>query len=582
MTSTPQPAPFSQRDTPSGTVIGCREDTPSGRAVHAWRGLRYAAAPVGPLRWRAPQPAPRWSGRLDALAPGHFAPQVAGRLAPVPPALHGQVIGEEDCLWLNVFAPAEAGPDARKPVMVWIHGGGNAVGTAASFDVARNLAAEDDVIVVTVNYRLGVLGWFAHPALQQAPDLTDDDRSGNFGLLDLVAALRWVQAHIAAFGGDPGCVTVFGESAGGQQVLMLLASPRAQGLFHRAIAQSPVCESFSREEAVGGVDSPLDSHRCGSDVVVRRLLARAGLDVPPADLGAWLRSLSPAQLLAAYQPGSEGIYLSPRPVRDGVVLPLSPLPELFMQGRWHRMPVLLGSNRDEYRTFLAGKPEHCKLLGGKLPLLKDRKAYVAESGLLSRAWRAHHVDRPADAMLAGGHGEVWSYRFDWDEAPAIPFIRPDLLLGAAHAMEMPFVFRDETGEFDLFQVNTPFNRRGRVALCRAMGQAWTSFARDGRPTLPSGMAWPARTLDGVESLVLDTDAGGGLRMASARESLSTIQQELEQPSPLSPLQRLRSFARVFLWSPLFAGVLGAPHYEQLRRRLGRSEAAEAFRPSMEI
>ena len=149
------------------------------------------------------------------------------------------------------------------------------------------------------------------------------------------------------------------------------------------------------------------------------------------------------------------------------------------------MPVLLDSNRDEYRTFLASKPEHCRVLGGKLPVLCDRKAYLAESGLLSRAWRAHHVDRPADAMLTGGHADVWSYRFDWDEAPTLPFIRPDLLLGAAHVMEMPFVFRDEAGEFDVFQVNTPFNRAGRVQLCRVMGAAWAAFARTGKPHRPT-------------------------------------------------------------------------------------------------
>ncbi|PTT78248.1 carboxylesterase, partial [Pelomonas sp. HMWF004] len=212
---------------------------------------------------------------------------------------------------------------------------------------------------VTVNYRLGVLGWFAHPALRQAPGLSDEDRSGNFALLDLIAALHWVQDNIAQFGGDPGCVTVFGESAGGQQVLLLLASPLAKGLFHRAIAQSPVCESFSLDEAVHGQSSPLQSLRCGGLEVERRLLARAGLEVAPADRAGWLRSLSPAELLAAHVPGSEGIYLAPRAVRDGVVLPLEPLTDVFSQGRWNRMPVLMGSNRDEYRTFLAGKPEHC-------------------------------------------------------------------------------------------------------------------------------------------------------------------------------------------------------------------------------
>jgi para-nitrobenzyl esterase len=222
------------------------------------------------------------------------------------------------------------------------------------------------------------------------------------------------------------------------------------------------------------------------------------------------------------------------------------------------------------------------MIGGKIPVLKDRAAYRYESGMMSRAWRAHHIDRPADAMLQGGHEQLWTYRFDWDEAPAIPFIRPDILLGAAHAMEIAFVFRDEAGEFDIFHVNTPFNRAGRRAVCDAMGSAWTAFARHGRPELPGGMAWPARRLQGPDSLLIDTPRDGGLRMATLRESLATLQAELEQASGVAPLQRLRCFARLFLWTPLIAGVADAAAYERLRSRLGRSEPAEAFRPVMEI
>ncbi|MCX2863357.1 carboxylesterase family protein [Paucibacter sp. PLA-PC-4] len=585
-----KPAPTAHPDTrrPVGgsQFLGSVETN----GCHAWRGIRYAAPPVGPLRWRAPQPLLSWPGIVEALQHGPVAPQYAGKLAPVPAALHGQLVGEEDCLSLNVFAPACSPVQVprgheRRPVMVWIHGGGNAVGGSAGYDVAGNLAAQDDVIVVTVNYRLGVLGWFAHPDLQAEPGLSDDERSGNFALLDLIAALRWVRDHIEAFGGDPGCVTVFGESAGGQNVLLLLASPLAAGLFHRAIAQSPVCESFSMDEAQHGLDSPLESRRSGALVIGRRLLNAAGRqDLPPARMAEWLRMLSPAELLAAQIPGSEGIYLGPRPVRDGTVLPLTPLPELFAKGQWNRVPVLIGSNRDEYRTFLAGKPEHCRLLAGKLPILRERTAYLVESGLLSRAWRAHHVDRPADAMLRSGHTEVWSYRFDWDEAPALPFIRPDLLLGAAHAMEMPFVFRDEAGEFDLFQVNTPFNRAGRLQLCRAMGTAWVTFARQGEPRLPDGTAWLRRGPQGEESLVFDTARDGGLRMAAMRESLERIKRELLEdelarlPAPL----RLRAFARVFLWSPLFVGHATEVEYEVLRQQLGLNDPASAHRPQMEI
>lgn len=556
--------PATLRRIAGGQVVGTRE--PDG--TFAWRGIRYAVSPVRELRWRAPQPVAPWQGTLHALAHGAMAPQVGGLLAPVPRARFGQVVGHEDCLWLNVFAPRDAD---RRPVMVWLHGGGNAVGTAATYDVVRNLAAEDGVVVVTVNHRLGVLGWFTHPDLQAEEGATPEEQSGNFALLDLVAALRWVQANITAFGGDPGQVTIFGESAGGQNVLLLLASPLARGLFHRAIAQSPVAESFALADAMQGADSPIASRRAGALPVAQRLGA------PARGAATFLRGLTPAQLIGAYTPGSAGIYLSPRPARDGVTLPRAPLDEVFASGTWNRVPVILGSNRDELRTFLVDKPEHARLLFGALPLLKDRAAYRVESGFQSRAWRVLHVDAIADAMLAGGHADVWTYRFDWDEAPRIPWLRPDLALGAAHAMEMAFVFRDRAGAFDLFKVNTPFNRRGRLELVQAMGDAWTAFARRGTP----GEAWSRRGLQGPDSLVFDTRADGGVRMAALRGSIAALKRELRD-APLPADLRCRLYARLFLWSPLFAGHGSEAEYRDWAAALGHGMAAEAHRPQVEV
>jgi para-nitrobenzyl esterase len=591
------PHPDTRRRAAGGELIGSQE----ADGTHAWRGIRYAQPPSGALRWRAPQPVPAWSGVFQALNQGPMAPQYAGLLAPVAAKLHGRIVGDEDCLWLNVFAPA-CGPAAvpagsqRRPVMVWIHGGGNAVGTAASYDVARNYAARDGMVVVTVNYRLGVLGWFCHPALHEADSATAEERSGNFGTLDLIAALRWVRDNIAAFGGDPGCVTIFGESAGGQNVLTLLASPLAARLFHRAIAQSPTAETFSIEEATERNRSPLESRRTSSREVVARLWATAGRaadadaadqalrSVPASQLAQWLRTLPPEQLLRVLKPGSVGIHLSPRPMRDGVVLPREPLPEVFRRGKWNRVPVILGSNRDEYRTFLADKPEHVRLLFGKLPLLRDRAQYVVESGFQSQAWRTLHVEEPADAMLAGGHREVWTYRFDWDEAPAVPFVRPDILLGAAHGMEMAFAFRDTAGELDIFGVNAPFNRAGRLAVAQAMGDAWTSFARAGAPALPVGAPWARRTQGGApDTLLIDSPAGGGLRMAAVRQDVAALKQSLRLTRPLtSGDPRCRIYARVFLWSPLFAGHGSEEEYVAWAREFGCTQAASAFRPITEV
>lgn len=592
------PDPSTCRQIASGLIVGTCED----RHVHAWRGIPYAAPPTGARRWRAPADVSPWSGTREMLSYGAMAPQFAGLLAPVDRHLHGHIIGDEDCLSLNVFAPAwtpsrvPKGAD-RRPVMVWIHGGGSSVGTAASYDVLRQYAAHDDIVVVSVNYRLGVLGWFAHPALHEADEATPEERSGNFGTLDLIAALRWVSNNIAAFGGDPQCVTLFGESAGGQHVLTLLASPLAAGLFHRAIVQSPVTETFGMAEAMDEHDSVFDGLRLTGRELSARLWARAHrhddleavrrrlLTLPAGVLAEFLRGLTPKELLACVQPGTAGIYLGPRPLRDGVVLPAQPLDEVFRSGRWNRVPVIIGSNRDEYRTFLADKPEHSRLLFGKLPLLRHRSAYLLESSYLSEAWRAVHVDAIADAMLDGSHTDVWSYRFDWDEAPAVPWLRPDLLLGAAHGLEMAFAFRDVAGEFDIFGINTPFNRKSRVGLSHLMADAWTSFARTGAPVLSAQSPWLRRTLDhrAPDSLIFDSARDGGVRMAALRDSVLALKQRLMQDGgAIAPALRCQIYARAFLWSPVLRGHGSQAEYQEWCRRFDCAMPAEAFRPRNEI
>jgi para-nitrobenzyl esterase len=581
-----RPDPDTRRLLPQGSLIGSRE----AGDVLAWRGIPYAHAE----RWRAPQPAVPWSGELQALEHGPVAPQYADLLIDAPSSQRGQVVGDEArCLSLNIFAPARSAAEPR-PVMVWIHGGANAVGASSTYDAARNLAREDGLVLVTVNYRLGVLGWFTHPALWEADAASPEERSGNFGSLDLIAALRWVRDHIAVFGGDPECVTVFGESAGGQNVLQLLVSPLANGLFHRAIAQSPVTLAYSVEQAAHWLDDPFPGDDCSAQEVTARLWAQAGyaadlasaraaLKVMPAEtIAAFLRGLDPAALMAAYQRGTAGFYLGPRPVLDGVVLPRESFAERFASGTWNRVPVIIGSNRDEFKTFVADKPEHVRLLPGGLPLLRNRRAYLAETACQSRVWKALHVDAVADAMLAGGHKDVWTYRFDWDEAPAVPLIRPDLLLGAAHAMEMAFVFRDVTGELDIFKVFTPFNRRGRRQLAAAMGDAWTSFARAGEPRLTTD--WWRRRLDShlADTLVFDTSDGGGVRMERLREQVEDVKRTLHADTSLDAALRCRIYARVFLWNPLFSRYGSADEYERWSRELGHAEPAAHFRPRIPI
>ncbi|HKJ24516.1 MAG TPA: carboxylesterase family protein, partial [Myxococcota bacterium] len=231
------PDESSLRALPAGDVLGFAAEYDS----HAWLGIPYAAAPVGELRWKGPRVAPPWDGTLEALESGSPCVQLATPLAGVTDVEPGTPAGDEDCLYLDVYAPrfernAVPKGKARLPVMVWIHGGGNRTGLS-SFYHGGNLAATEDVIVVAIQYRLGPFGWFRHASLR-GEGTTAADRSGNFGILDQIRALEWVQANIEAFGGDPDRVTIFGESAGGRDVYMLLASRQAQGLFQRAISES--------------------------------------------------------------------------------------------------------------------------------------------------------------------------------------------------------------------------------------------------------------------------------------------------------------------------------------------------------
>src|SRR5262245_41431188 len=323
------------RRTPLGPVVG----SAGSAGTHAWHGIPFAKPPVGALRWRAPQPAEAWTETREALAdaPGWAQP---------PPPIGAEPnadgsMGSEDCLYLNVFAPAFA-PDAvpkgkeRLPVMVWIHGGGNSIGDARIYD-GGHLAGEQNVVVVAVQYRMGPFGWFRNAVLRADPGASAEDQSGNYGTLDLIESLRWVKANAAAFGGDPARVTVFGESAGGRNVFTLLQSPLAKGLFQRAISESGGVRSGELAEAENLTTDPVPGHANSSNELLLRLLEkhRGAKDraaaqaftasLSPADIAAFLRERTAGEILAAYT-GSPGMGMLhfPQIFADGTVIPPAP------------------------------------------------------------------------------------------------------------------------------------------------------------------------------------------------------------------------------------------------------------------
>jgi para-nitrobenzyl esterase len=492
----------------------------SPEGAHVWRGLPYAAPPVGDLRWRAPRPAEGWAGERIATEHGPACAQIANTLSAGDELEPGMLIGSEDCLTIDVYAP----PDSENlPVMVWIHGGSNIWGQASQYSGAQ-LAMDQSVIVMVVQYRLGPLGFLSSQVLRDSAQ-TPEDEAANFAILDLVEALHWVRQHASAFGGNSANVTIFGESAGGHNVAGLLASPLASDLFDRAIIQSGSLMTVTADDAEGrGVEE--DN---ASDQVLPRITGG------PVTADA-LRSAELADIYAAYGPTETGYYELPRMIEDGVAVPAGGIrmalesPETF-----NAVPVMTGTNRDEMRLFNALDPEISTRTMGLFYRPRDKDYFSTLSDYQSAMWTIGAVDDPAALMVAGGHDDVWAYRFDWDEGGSNLFIDTRFMLGAAHGMEIPFVFN----HFDLFGVldSVLFNGRnedGRTRLAHQMGQYWTDFARHGDP----GGDWQSWGMTG-QRMRFDSAQGGGPEMIEGRGSVANLAQALASDARVDDDERCR-------------------------------------------
>jgi para-nitrobenzyl esterase len=472
------------------------------RGTVVFRGIPYARPPVHEHAFRAPEPPLPWSGVRMATDFGSAAPQF------VPPmrivrGLIGVPIERQsqDCLTLNVWTPA--GDSERRPVMVWIHGGAFVMGTGATFLYhGARLARRGDVVVVTINYRLGALGFLNHPELRAR------GLDANLGLRDQVRALEWVRENIAAFGGDPANVTIFGESAGGMSVGTLLAAPAARGLFHRAILQSGALHHVANEEQAAQV--------------AERFLAALGLTPEDAAGVRYARTgeIQRAQQIVAMQTGIGGALMPWQPSVDGDFLPRTAL-EALDRGEVARVPTLVGSNRDEWRLFTLFDPRsrglaeaglHRRLarqLGGEAEADALLEVYrAAQRGRRSpaRLWEAvqgdrvfhHPAQRAADGLAELGI-PVWRYLFSW---------RPPLIgsrIGSGHGMELPFVFGTLR---DGILRRTLGAARAAPRLSRRMRDAWIAFARDGEPGHARLPHWPG--YDAKERATLEFDRESAL------------------------------------------------------------------------
>lgn len=546
-----------QRDTLQGPVLGFH----SSENTLSWHGIPYAKAPIGDLRWRAPQAPETRKQILIANDNTATCPQRAGPLLNLNIFKWNSVVGNEDCLYLNITAPNDLEPGEHLPVMFWIHGGGNSIGSKGNRAyTGENLSSKGRVILVSVNYRLGPLGWFYHPALNELAQ-SPEDQSGNYGTLDLIQALQWTRANIHHFGGQADNVTVFGESAGGTNTFSLLVSPLAKGLFHRAIVQSGGIRLASK--AFASKTREQQGHPYSSKEVVSELLLESALEknrgktkneahalqdsMDPQKLRDFLYSLSPEQLITRYPGRAAGMLDWPGMLADGHVLPNKAVDELFTnKDGFNNMPIMLGTNRDENKVFMALNPE----LVGFGFRIKDKQKYNRMASYLARNWKISGVDKHA-RTLATLQSEVYAYRFDWDELPKLAWIDLSTLIGAGHGLEIPFVFGSFKSDFYIDLLFGTSTKEERQSLSKTMMGYWTNFAYSGSPNtgptkhLPEWKAWNPQS-DNNKFLVLDSPPQG-MRMSGEELFSEQLKQALAQDSIITSQQeRCALFRQMFV------------------------------------
>ncbi|MDR3509371.1 MAG: carboxylesterase family protein [Caulobacteraceae bacterium] len=469
----------------TGVLVGRETD-----GLDSFKNVPFAAPPVGALRWAPPKPAAGWSGERDAGAFGAACPQEIRRDGrPNGGGYAGPT--SEDCLNLNIYAPKGA---KGAPVMVWIYGGANIYGANSLPSYDGTAFARDGIVLVEINYRLGPLGFFAHPALTKTAGAGEP--LANYGLMDQIAGLAWVKRNIRAFGGDPDNVTVFGESAGGIDILALFASPKAKGLFNKAIVES------------GGGWFPADT-LAKAEAKGVALAQQAGL---PADAtAAQLRGL-PVETLVATR-------FNPGPMVDGQILPQQP-EQAFAKGEVVKAPLVIGSNSFEASLMQGFGIDPKGFMSHVAPPVKVAYAKDAADDvtLAHDIFTDGFMGAPA-RWLAGHNAErapTWLYYFSY-----VRVARRSQLPGANHASEIPYVF-DSQATIPYYAAEVQDEDR---ALAKTMHACWVAFAKTGAPACPPAPAWPA--YDASQDQLMEFGQSVGVRQHLRKPLLDAVQAEHE-------------------------------------------------------
>ena len=554
----------------SGVVEGYKK----GRVLY-WDDIPYAEPPINELRWKAPR---KITDSTNLILPKehNFCVQRPSSLG--GPGGDGLMVGTEDCLYLDVSAPIR-NRNELLPVMFWIHGGGNTSGLKDLYDFNK-MIRRHNVIVVRINYRLGPFGWFTHPSIQDFQ--TDLDKTSNFGTLDIIAALHWVKENIALFGGDPDNVTIFGESAGGHNVLSLLVSDRSKGLFHKAISMSGYTTSISPKDAYIQNDKSSTSSHTSSEIVKKIIkeLPNKKETYSNEEIRDILLSLSTQEFFQHYA-NRETYEEIPLLTSDNVVIPEAGLrASLFNKDIVNKVPTIAGSNRDEVKLWLATAEYFVELdfsaVGSILSIpnvkLKDEDAFEAFNYYRSSAWKIRGVDIPLKGLHESGNSNLYAYRYDWDDHRRFVVADFKKLIGAAHATEIPLLAGNAklVGGYPLSDLIYPAGR-SKLFTSRNMMRFWTNFAKSGEPGKSSNSVYWNSVVKNNEfgSSYLVIDDKRNLKIKDDVQTFESLSKELYEDTRVNELEKCVILLQMFTF-------VGNDFYdENIKYYPGECERSEA-------